>query len=428
MNRRQFIQSMAMAPILAAFPFSSAFAAAATGHVVVIGGGFGGSTFAKYLKLWAPGVKVTLIDRSERFVSCPLSNLILNDLVGIDKLTIDRRVSYAKNNIGFIVGDVIDVDTTGQFVALQSGEKVHYDRLVVSPGISFMTDNLPGLDEAMAAGSALHAYRTEHKHALGSQAPDLRDRLKDMHKGGVAVISIPMAPYRCPPAPYERACQMASFMKKNNPSGKVILLDANSDILIEKPLFSGMYSGVYKDVLSYVPNAGVKEIGVDGKSVFYDGGVIKADVLNVIPSQKAGDIAAKMGLANLSGRWCGVNPLTFESTAIPGIHIIGDAVGGMPLPKSGHVANQAAKVCAAAVAALMAGQDYNHDPILTHTCFSFVDSRTAGHISAMFRYDPEKKNLVKSEGTGGAATTATEPLFAKGMGWGLNILNDTMGS
>ncbi len=389
------------------------------GRVVVVGGGFGGATAARYLRLWGGNIDVTLVERNASFVSCPISNLV----VGGHKAMADITRPYASLQalgVRVMQGEVTAVDAAGKTVRLASGQVLPYDRLILSPGVDFMADQVGGLDAALASGRVVHGWKA------GPQTLALRRQLEAMPDGGVYAITIPKVPYRCPPGPYERACMVASYFKQAKPRAKVLVLDANPEVQSKKALFEKAFAEHYKGLIEYRPNAELKEVaGNVAKLEFED---VKADVLNVVPPQRAGDIARTAGLVNVNNRWVGVHWLTMEATAAPGIHVLGDATFSAPLmPKSGHMANQHAKVAAAAVIQLLKGEAVNATPVVMNTCYSFVTASDVVHVASVHQYDAAEKTFKTVPGSGGvsAAASALEGRYA--LSWADNIWSDMLG-
>ncbi len=390
------------------------------GRGVVVGGGFGGATAARYLRLWGGNVDVTLVEREASFVSCPISNLVL----GGHKQMGDITISYAgleAAGVKRIQGEVVAIDAQAKVVRLADGRKLPYDRAIVAPGIDFMFDQVGGLAAPAAQEKFLHAWKA------GAQTVALRRRLEAMPDGGVYALAIPKAPYRCPPGPYERACMVASYFKQFKPKSKVLVLDANPDITSKKGLFQKAFADHYKGILEYRPNNELKQVDVasgTGKLEFDD---VKADVFNVVPPQRAGEIARSAGLVNMNNRWVGVNWLTMESTAVPGVHVLGDATFPAPaMPKSGHMANQQAKVAAAAILELLKGQPVNPTPVLVNTCYSFVTAREAMHVASVHQYDAKDKTFKTVPGSGGVSVAASQVEGRSALAWAANVWADTL--
>ncbi len=423
-NRRDFVKSAGALSLLGAsvFPGCASIGGAAKPKVVVVGGGFGGATAAKYIATWSEGkIDVTLVEREAQFVSCPMSNLVL----GGSKTLADISVAYDglnKYGIKRIRGEATGFDPDKKTLTLADGTALPYDRLVLSPGIDFMLDSLPGLATVDARTNVLAAWKA------GPETTALRNQLVAMKDGGVYAIHIPKAPYRCPPGPYERACQVASYFQKAKPKSKVLILDANEDVVSKKGLFMKAWNGQFKGMIEYRNNQEIED--VDGwtntlKMTF--GGDIQADVLNVLPPMRAGNIASSNGLNNANKRWCQIDWLTYESTAVKNVHILGDALQiARAMPKSGHMANQHGKVCAAAIVALLTGDAVSQSPMVANTCYSFIDDKTVVHVASVHRYDAAQKTMVTVAGSGGLSTDANalEGVYANS--WARNIWADML--
>ncbi|HUF81524.1 MAG TPA: FAD-dependent oxidoreductase, partial [Burkholderiales bacterium] len=388
LSRREFMKWMAVSTGAAAAAGCAGMGGGAAGRVVVIGGGYGGATAARYIKLWAPDIDVTLVERNEVFVSCPVSNLVLGGNTQIGDITRGYSGLRARG-VRVVRGEAVAVDAAARQVRLADGSAVGYDRVIVSPGIDFMYDQSPELKSADAQSRVLHAWKA------GPQTVALRKQLEAMRDGGVFVFHIPMAPYRCPPGPYERVCQVADYFKRAKPRSKIIVLDSNPDITSKKGLFLQSWNGVYKGLIDYRPNSELADVDVKGMAVKLTFDSIKGDVLNVVPPHRAGDIAMKTGLITANQRWCGIDWLTCESIAVKGVHVLGDATLSAPaMPKSGSMANQHGKICAAAVIALLKGQPVHEEPVIMNTCYSFVDGRSAMHVTSVHAYDRGQKTLT----------------------------------
>ena len=388
------------------------------GRVVVVGGGFGGTTAARYLKMWGGNVDVTLVERNAEFVSCPISNLV----VGGYRQIADVTRSYAglrAMGVRVVQGEVTAIDAAGRKVRLASGQELAYDRLVLSPGIDFMTETVGGLQRALDSGAVLHSWKA------GPQTVALRRQLEAMPDGGVVAMTIPQVPYRCPPGPYERACMIAAYLKAAKPRSKLLVLDANPEIQSKKALFERAFAQHYQGTLEYRPNAGLRE--VDGRTAKLEFEDVRADVLNVIPPQRAADIAVRAGLVNVNNRWVGMNWLTMESSAVPGIHVLGDATFSAPaMPKSGHMANQHAKVAAAAIIQLLKGQPVSATPVVMNTCYSFVTQRDVIHVASVHQYDAADRTFKTVPGSGGVSAAANQLEGRYALSWAENIWNDML--
>jgi sulfite dehydrogenase len=418
-HRRRLLLGGAALGGLALAGCASTPAGPSIGRVVVVGGGFGGSTAARYLRLWGGNVDVTLVERNPNFISCPISNLV----VGGHKQMADITMGYdglKAMGVKVVQGDVTAIDAAGKTVRLASGATLPYDRLVLSPGVDFMLEQVGGLGAALDSGRAVHAWKA------GAQTMALRQQLLDMPDGGVYAISIPKVPYRCPPGPYERACMVASYLKTAKPRSKVLVLDANPEIQSKKALFERAFAQHYAGIVEYRPNAELKEVsGKVAKLEFED---VKADVLNVVPPQRAGDLAKSAGLLNINSRWVGVNWLTMESAVAPGIHVLGDATFPAPvMPKSGHMANQHAKVAAAAIIQLLKGEQVNQTPVVVNTCYSFVTAKDVIHVASVHQYDAADKTFKTVPGSGGVSAAANQIEGRYALSWADNIWHDMLG-
>lgn len=420
-NRRRLIQTVATAGSIAMFPklgFSVSTPDRHRQRVVVVGGGFAGATAAKYLKMWAPEFDVVMVEENARFVSCPQSNLVLSGSRTLQQLTSDYRSLNSQHGVNTIQASVTAIDTDKQQIHLDDGAEIQYDRLVIAPGVDFIYDGLPMLTPEVVNTKIPHAWKA------GAQTQLLFDQLKAMPQGGKVVMTVPNAPFRCPPGPYERACQIALFLKKFNPGGKLIILDANGGIVSKKTLFQGAWETHYPGLIDYYPSNAVEDIDVETLTVESLFDSVKADVLNVIPPQKAGKVADLAGVVNVDRRWCAVDFTSYESTAVKGVHVIGDAVASN-MPKSGHIANAQAKVCAAAVIALLKEQAIEAEPVFGNTCYSFVDGDKAGNVTAVFRYNAAEGDMTAMPG-GGVSASATEMEGRFADAWAKNIWSDIL--
>ncbi|MDP4029021.1 MAG: FAD-dependent oxidoreductase [Gallionella sp.] len=387
-------------------------------RVVVVGGGFGGATAAKYIRMWSNNqIEVVLVERNATFISCPMSNTVLGGSRTIADLTQGYDTLKKKYGIEMVRGEVTAIDPQKQTVMLADGY-LSYDRLIIAPGVDFNFGKIEGLSAKVAEQSVPHAWKA------GAQTVMLRKQLESMRDGGVFAISIPKMPYRCPPGPYERACQVAFYLKNNKPKSKVLVLDANPDIVSKKGLFNAAWKELYPGMVEYRPNAMVVQVDPAGniaKTEFED---VKADVLNVIPPMKAGAVANMAGVVNVDNNWCAVDFLSYESSAQKNIHVIGDAVSA-PLPKSGHMATSQAKVCAAAVIELLQGQAPDQNPIIANTCYSMVSGSEAVHVANVYRFNAEKRAMVAAEG-GGVSPQRSEVEATLANYWLKNIMDDVL--
>lgn len=426
-NRRNFIKTAGAATAvgLAGVPY---LAFGASKKVVVVGGGTGGATAAKYIKLADPGIDVTLIEANKDYYTCYMSNEVLSGERSIDSI----RHGYgglAKHGINVVHDRVTGIDAAGKKVTTEGGKSFAYDRCVVAPGIDFKWGGIEGYD-AKVAEDIPHAWKA------GSQTVTLRKQLEAMKDGGTVVICPPGNPFRCPPGPYERASQIAHYLKQHKPKSKIVILDP-------KPKFSkmGLFVQGWKKLYGYetdnamiewhgqAEEAGIVSVDAGARAVTTAfGDTIKADVLNVIPAQKAGGIAATAGLTNDKG-WCPIDLKTFESTIHKGIHVIGDASIAKGMPKSGYAANSEAKVCAAAVVAMLNSKEVGV-PSYVNTCYSIVGKDYGISVAAVYRLAEDGSKITKVSGgltpkDATAEQLKREVLFAHS--WYNNITADIFG-
>lgn len=397
--------------------------AQAQGRIVVVGGGFGGATCARYLRRLAPGLNVMLIEPSETFVTCPFSNTVLGGLNPIEYIT---HGYDGLRDIGVnVVQDRVEaIDAERRSLRLAGGDTVGYDRLVLSPGIDFKWNAIEGYDEATAQVMP-HAWKAGHQTTL------LRRQLEDMPDGGVFVMSIPANPFRCPPGPYERASLIAHYFKTEKPRSKIILLDAK-DTFSKQGLFLEGWSELYGDLIEWVPFAQIGNlirVDPDTKTLYGEFGEHRADVANVIPPHRAATIVDTADLTG-GGDWCTVDQATFESTVVQGIHVLGDATIAGAMPKSGFSASNQAKVCAHAIASLQSGMEAP-TPSFINTCYSLVAPDYGISVAATYRIGGDG-TIEPIKGAGGVSPTGASADFRRSeaenaIGWYASITRDTFG-
>ncbi|MFH1493218.1 MAG: FAD/NAD(P)-binding oxidoreductase [Pseudomonadota bacterium] len=419
MNRRNFIQ---MAGLAAGAGLSSFSILARAGEVlpkkgrrvVVVGGGYGGTIVSKYIRMSDPSIEVVMIERNKTFVSCPFSNLV----IGGSRDLKDNMITYdkleAKHGIKVIYDEVTGIDVAAKQVKVGAGT-ISYDRLVLSPGIDFRFDELEGYDPVETPKYMPHAWKA------GDQTLLLRKQLVDMADGGTVVLSVPVTPFRCPPGPYERISQIAWHLKNHKPKSKILVLDANPDIVSKGPLFKKAWEKHYKGIIEF--HAGNKVVKVDHKAMMVDTGVeeVKGAVINVVPPQKAGAVAYMAGVVGEDKKWCPVNQVTFESTIVPNVHVIGDACSAGAMPKSGYSANSQAKVCALNVVQLMNGKE-PIPPSHVNVCYSYVTDKEAISVSAVYKVAEGKTIAVPNSGGVSPDLSELEGVYAHS--WIKNILHE----
>jgi len=415
MKRRDFLKTvgaLSLAGCASAMPSRA--------RVVVVGGGFGGATAAKYIRMWAPSVDVVLVERESAFVSCPISNLVLAGYSSMPEIS-HGYDGLRRHGVQVVQDDAIAVDAQKKTVRLARGGDIAYERLIVSPGIDFSFADIEGYEAAMQAGRVLHAWKA------GEQTVALRRQLEDLRDGGVVVLSIPLAPYRCPPGPYERASMIAAYLKQAKPRSKLLVLDANPDVTSKGPLFKKAWSDLYQGVLEYRGNA--KAVGVDARSMTVKLEVedVRGDLLNVVPPQRAGNIAMSAGLITHNNRWCDVDWRSMESKKVPGVHVLGDATLSAPLmPKSGSMANNHAKIAAAAIIEQLSGRPPQPEPQILNTCYSFVSQKEAIRVSSVHRWDAKDATLKPVAGSGGVSAARSEAEGTFAWNWARTIWSDTL--
>ena len=426
-TRRGFIQSAGAATAIGmvGVPY---LALGASKKVVVVGGGTGGATAAKYIRMADPTVEVTLIEPNKAYYTCYMSNEVLGG-----ERTMDQ-IKHGYSGLGGhgvkVVHDMVTgIDAKGRVVKTAGGKSFSYDRCVVAPGIDFRWDTIEGYD-AKVAEKIPHAWKA------GPQTALLRKQLESMRDGGTVIIAPPPNPFRCPPGPYERASQIAMYLKAHKPKSKVLIFDP-------KGKFSkmGLFVGAWKKLYGYQTDnamiewhgaqeeAGVVKVNAANNSVTTAfGDEIKGDVLNVIPAQKAGKIAFTAGLTNDKG-WCPIDLLTFESTIHPNIHVIGDASIAKGMPKSGYAANSEAKVCAASIVALLNGHEPG-TPSYVNTCYSIAGKDYGFSVAAVYRLAEDRSKIIKVSGGLTPADASPEQLKREVLyahSWYNNITKDIFG-
>jgi NADH dehydrogenase FAD-containing subunit len=424
MQRRELLGSLLAGGSLAAIGACTSLPSRPkAGRVIVVGGGYGGATVAKYLRLFSDQtLDVVLIEPQPAFISSPLSNRVIGGQMQLSQLTVSYDGLRHAHGVHVLRDRVTAIAVDRQVVRLASGKILHYDKLVLSPGIEPMLDTIPGLAEGQASGRILQAW------SAGSETVALRRQLQAMPDGGVFVITIPESPYRCPPAPYERASLVAAYCKQFKPRSKVLVLDANQDVIAMGALFKKAWSELYAGLLEYRNHYVLTGVDSGSLTAHFDvADDVRADVLNVMAPVRAGRLAVESGLATINERWCEVDFLTFESTLAANVHIVGDSIHAAPaMPKSGFMANAHAKVAAAAIAAQLSGQSLNTEPKLANTCYSFVSQSEAIHSAAVYRYVSDAKTFKPIQGAGGVsqARSTLEAQYADA--WAHNIWADML--
>ncbi len=428
-SRRNFIQITGGAAAVSTMGFSNILLAGkSAGHVVIIGGGVGGATAARYIKLADPAVQVTIIEPNANYYTCFMSNEVISGERPLDSIKFGYK-NLESMGVKVVQDYASNIDAKKKHVVTKKNGNIAYDRCIVSPGVDFKWEMIEGYDAKVAANKIPHAWKA------GPQTALLHKQLQAMKDGGTVIIAPPPNPFRCPPGPYERACQIAHYLKNNKPKSKILILDAK-DKFSKQGLFTQGWKkhygyGTDNSLIEWVKGAegGIIE-GVNAKTNTVIGSVdeYKADVINVIPAQKAGKIAFNAGLVNDKG-WCPVNQQTFESTKHKDVYVIGDSSVASPLPKSGYSANSEAKVCAAAVVASLHGKPAGI-PTLVNTCYSLITPDDGISVAMVYNFDGKKIQKVK--GSGGLTPMDSSEAMRKrearyAHSWFNNITSDIFG-
>lgn len=422
-SRRQWLSRVGKTSVAGlALSTLPVYARSSSAHVIVVGGGFGGATAARYLKRGDPSLKVTLIEPATTFYTCPFTNLYLAGL---------RRFEQQGHGFDDLRAAGIDVihdlatavDSQAKTLTLSKGQKLSYDKLLLSPGIDFRWNTLEGYDEA-ASLLAPHAWKA------GDQTRLLKSQLDAMPNGGTFIMVAPENPFRCPPGPYERASMVAHYFKQNKPKSKILILDAK-DSFSKQGLFQDGWKQVYGDMIEWVPfSKDGKVTRVDAAKLSVEtefGEIHKADVLNVIPPQKAGAIAEQAGVTNASG-WVPIDPHTFESEQVKDIYVVGDATIASPMPKSGFSANTQAKLAAASIINALSGKPAPQ-ATLSNTCYSLIAPDYGISVGHLYAFADDKL----AEASGGVSPKEASSAFRKqeaqyGEAWYAAISRDIWGT
>ncbi|MBI1847271.1 MAG: NAD(P)/FAD-dependent oxidoreductase [Candidatus Rokubacteria bacterium] len=415
-TRRRFLQGSAAA--LAAAGCATAKTAGdlqpqSGRRVVVVGGGWGGATAAKYVRLADPSIEVILLEPNDRFVSCPFSNLVLSGVRPLSSLTFGYGDLRRNHGVTIVRAEATAIEPETKRVRVGEGYYT-YDRLVVAPGVEFQWEQVEGLPQAK--DTVLHAWKA------GPQTTALAKQIQSMSDGGVFVISIPPVAYRCPPGPYERICQVAWYLKNTRPKSKVIVLDANENIVSKTALFRGVWQASYPNI-DYRPRSRVVKVDPSTRTLTTEfGDAVTYDVVNLIPPQRAGTIAVQAGLVGDDKRWCQVDHVTYESVKHRNVHVVGDSTIGIPAPKSGNVANAMGKIAAVNIVNLLNGRPPSPLPP-GNTCYSWINDREAIAVVNAYRIDNGKVVQIEQKLTPGPSAIYGQ----QAVGWATSIWSDILG-
>jgi sulfide dehydrogenase [flavocytochrome c] flavoprotein subunit len=421
MKRRDFIRYTAIGlGALSLAPTTSLAAVGSRHRVVVVGGGFGGMTAARYLKRLNPAIEVVLIERNEKFISCPISNWVMVGKWPMSGISFSYE-GLARQGVKVVQDEIIGLDAAAGYVQGKSG-RYAYDRLVVAPGISFRDELIDGYDQR-AKDAFPHAW-----HA-GPQTLQLQQQLAALPAGGTVMMTVPASPYRCPPGPYERASLIADYLKSNKPGARLIVVDPHPQIASKTALFQSAWDDYYQDVIDYRTEQTITGVDVDNKSIMTQSGEISADMINLIPGQKAAALAFDLGLVPEDELWAPVKARTLESSKVPGVYVIGDATDARtsgPMPKSGYVANSMGKVVAAAIVAELAGKEAPI-PWFANTCYSMVSMSEAIYITGVYQFD-EVLDTTITISAGTNVSSGRSALYGRyAEDWGPAIWSDMLG-
>jgi sulfide dehydrogenase [flavocytochrome c] flavoprotein subunit len=390
-------------------------------RVVVIGGGWGGNTAAKYIRMQDPSIEVVLIERGGTFISCPLSNWVIGGLKSLSEITVSYSGLVDNHGVKFVQDAVTAIDTGAQTVSVQSGGFIRYDRLVLSPGISFKKEEIEGLAE-----SPFGAFPSAWK--AGTETQLLRNQLQEMPSGGTVALSVPLGPFRCPPGPYERISLIADYLKHNKRGSRIVVFDANPKIVSKGKLFKAAWDELYTGIIDYRTEHKVVRVDPSTKTLYSDFDEVQADVANVIPEQKANMLAANAGLIPEGRRWVPVNPWDFTATQADNVHVVGDSTDGSTVgkvPKSGYIANSMGKVAAAAAVAMINGKQTPR-PSMANTCYSLVSGEQGISVTAIYDYNDEEKKILPIKGAAGLSPTSTALIKQNNEDWAQSIWSDML--
>ncbi len=421
-TRRQLLQTAAGAGLGLAAPAVARGELLATSRrrVVVIGGGWGGATAAKTVRRLDPEIEVVLIERESVFRSCPTSNWVIGNLWDMSRITRGYEDLVRRHDVRLITAEVRAIDIAAGRVRLDEGE-IRYDRLIVSPGVELVYDGIEGLG-AGDAPSVPAAWKA------GAETEILRRQIAALPERGTVAMTVPLSPYRCPPGPYERACLIADYLKRHKPGARLVVLDANARIVSKGKLFAAAWKELYDGVIDYRPDQQLVGVDVAGRRVRTAFDEVAADVLNVIPPQRAPALLREAGLVPAGERWAPVSARSFVSPAAPAVHIVGDATDQRSVgrvPKSGFVANSMGKVAAAAAVALLNGRE-PAEPTMANTCYSLVSAEEGISVTALYRWDEAAARYVVPEGASGTSPARTREIARNATDWAETIWNDML--
>ncbi|UOD34460.1 FAD-dependent oxidoreductase [Deferribacteraceae bacterium V6Fe1] len=424
-NRRSFIKNTAigvagLSIVGCAGKYRSEFIPKKEKRVIVVGGGFGGCTAAKYIKLNDPSIEVILVEKNSHFVSCPISNLVIVGLKDMNYITFKYDLLEKNYGIKVLQTEALELNSENNTLITTKGA-LKYDKLILSPGVGFIEDKSIGYSLNLTD-------KIPHAWKAGRQTEILRRQLSELKKGGTVILRVPKSPYRCPPGPYERASLIANFIKRNNLGGKIIILDSNDDVTSKGKLFKAAWDDFYRRELEYFSQVDVQNIDTENMIIDTNKGKIKADIINFIPDQKASNTAFKLGLVKEDKLWAFVNSYTFESEMVKDVYVVGDSTntGSVgTVPKSGYIANSMGKVVAESVVASLNGKT-PPKPFMANACYSMVSDTEAIWVTAVYEYDENTKRTITIKGASGTPKTRSKIDAKHQLSWAENIWSDTL--
>ena len=418
-SRRFFLKSS----LLLATPIISPnnVKASKSAHIVIIGAGWGGLSAAKTIRTLNKSIKITVIEKHNKFISCPISNWVIGQLKNMDDITFSYENFINNNKINFISSYVKSINAIKKEINI-GDSKIFYDKLILSPGVELELNAINGLENAINNNSVFTAWKA------GVETKNFANRIRKVENNNRIIITIPLSPYRCPPGPYERTSLIANYIKTKNLKSKVLVLDANQKIISKGKLFRKAWEDLYPDIIEYKPDNNVIEINIKEKKLLTEFDEYSFDIANVIPPQKAPDLLKNAGLVSEGKKWASVNSYDFSSKLSDDVYIIGDStdrasVGSVP--KSGYVAYSMGKVCGFAVYNSLIGND-PPSPSMINTCYSLVAANEGISVSAVYKHDRNKNKIVTIDGASGVSPNRSEIIAYNAWDWAQAIWKDML--
>lgn len=418
-NRRKFITQTSLFSLVGISPVCANIINSKKNHVVIIGAGWGGLSAAKTLRSLNKQIKITIIEKKDIFISCPISNWVIGQIKTMDDITFSYKYFMKKYNINFLKGIVSNIDIKNN-LALINNNKIHYSKLIVSTGVE--------LDYSKIEGWTNNKILFPSAWEAGEETRQLSKRIKHINSNSNFVISIPLSPYRCPPGPYERISLIASYIKSKKLNSKIIVLDANQKIVSKGKLFKKAWDELYSDIIDYRKNSQVVGVNEKNKIISTDFDDIKFDIANIIPPQNAPRLLKESGLIPPNKNWAPVNPFDFSSTLAKNIHVIGDSSDQASIgkiPKSGYIAYSMGMACAYAVHNALQNKN-PPSPSMINTCYSLVDKDSAISVSAVYEYVKDKNKIMVVPGAKGLSPNRSSLIADNAWDWAQAIWTDML--